>query len=405
MKIAIDGRTIRADKRGVGGYTHRLVKALLEVDKRNQYVLFLSEPHHELKASNLTSVVENSSERFGYNRVWENFRLPQLLSEHGVDLYFAPAYTLPLLPRFEKLHSMLPRRWKRPFVLKNEVKILVTIHDAIAAVHPEFFTAKMRAWQTLYINNARHVAHHVIASSEQTKRDLLTRFGFEKNRVSVVYPELDPAFRRITGSRLERVHTKYGLPKHFILFVGTIEPRKNILGLATAYAMLPEKIRSRVQLIVAGGSGWKSGEFLKDLNRLKLGTSIRFLGYVPDEDLPSLYNLAELFVYPSFYEGFGYPPLEAMACGVPVITSNRSSLPEVTRNAAILIDPANISELSDAIKRVLANRDLRHQLRARGLRNIRSFAWGKSAQRLLKVFRRVMKIHRNESLEKSSAAK
>jgi glycosyltransferase involved in cell wall biosynthesis len=390
MKIAIDGRTIVRNKTGVGAYADRLVRALIETDPNNEYHLFLVEPNDAIAAPNLTQILIPGMNRAVRNRVWENFLVPAYLHEHGIDIYFSPAYALPILPRYRFIGRMLPlpSRMKAAFNADGRVKYIVTIHDLIGHVYPEYFTKKMRLWQNLFIDNAVHMADSIMLDSEATLNDLKKFFpATDPAKAHVVYPDLDARFR-VIGDRneLERVRTKYALPEKFVFYVGTVEPRKNVAGLAKGYALIAESLRREYPLIIAGGLGWFAERIVGEIDALSAGDSIRRIGYVDDADLPALFNLAGVFAFPSQYEGFGYPPLEAMACGVPVISSDRSSLPEAVGDAAVIVDPDDPRQIAVALTRILTQPELRAELQQKGFERASLFRQNRCARRTLELF-------------------
>ena len=371
MRIAIDGRTIVHGRSGVGTYAHRIVRGLLQRDQRNEYFLFLSAPWPDLEATNLRKLVIERSDRMIRNRWWENVRLPQYLTRHEIDVYFSPAYALPVRPRFTR---------RRP------TRFVVTIHDVISDILPETFTLRMRMWQALFNRNAVALADRIIVDSESTKRDLIRLYGPTRQPVCVVPLSVgDEYVREVNPATLQRVRERYSLPPSFVLYVGTIEPRKNVTGLARAYRRLPEELQRRFPLVICGAIGWHAEPILSELKALNVSDSIRLVGFAAHEDLPALYSLASVFVYPSLYEGFGYPPLEAMACGVPVITSNTSSLPEVVGDAGIMLDPRDDAALAASIQRVLEDRELRSTLGRKGLEQATRFRWQTTADQTLAI--------------------
>jgi glycosyltransferase involved in cell wall biosynthesis len=250
--------------------------------------------------------------------------------------------------------------------------------DVIGFVRPETFTPKMRLWQHIFVANAVRIADAIITISESTKRDILRLFPYDGERIHVTPLSVDQKFRP-THSKPEtaRVRAKYSLPRQFILYVGTIEPRKNVSGTAKAYSMLPAELRKKYPLIIAGSKGWYAESILEEIRTLGISDDIRLTGFVDDRDLPTLMAMAELFVFPSLYEGFGYPVLEAMASGVPVITSTSSSLPEVIGDAGILVAPDDLKGISNAMMKILHSPRFRNSLRNKGLKRAKQFSWGK----------------------------
>jgi len=253
----------------------------------------------------------------------------------------------------------------------------------------------------------------IIAVSESTKNDIVELCGIDHKKIKVIYSGIEKEYQKINFQipnkfkiqnlkeaagqselyELRKVKDKYNLPEKFILFLGTVEPRKNIEGLISAYNMFRDKaeVRHRApdaglhgyKLIIAGGKGWKSEGVYKKWKESKYKDDIKFLGYVDKKDKVYLYNLASLFVYPSFYEGFGFPPLEAMACGTPVITGFSSSLPEIVGNAGLMVDPYNIADMTSAMERILSDEELKNYLTQKGLERAKMFDWKKTARELM----------------------
>ncbi len=367
------------------------MRALLQVDQENEYFLFLVEPLDSLEAPNLTKILIEGYQKAIRNRYWENILLPQFSAENNIDIVFGAAYALPLLPRWGHVIRRLPipSRWKVPFNPGNRTKYVAGILDMIGFVHPETFTPKMRLWQHIFVKNAVSIADAIITISESTKRDILKFFPYDADRIHVTPLSVDEEFRPDhSEDQLRRVRSKYSLPPQFILYVGTIEPRKNVAGIAKAYATLPIQLRSQYPLVIAGSRGWYADVIWEEIAALKISEHIIEIGFVASEDLPPLMSLAKLFVFPSLYEGFGYPPLEAMASGVPVITSNTSSLPEVVGNAGIMVEPMDYESMGGHMRRVLTDQKLHDELKSGGLKRAKEFTWKRTAECTLDVFRR-----------------
>jgi glycosyltransferase involved in cell wall biosynthesis len=231
-----------------------------------------------------------------------------------------------------------------------------------------------------------HRADLVLADSQSTKDDLVELLGVEADRIEVVYPGVEERFHPIENQALlEEVRRRYNLPPRFILGLGTLQPRKNFVRLIEAYSLLVTR-HSSLQLVIAGGKGWLYEEIFATVERLGLEKKVVFPGFVADEDLPALYNLAELFVFPSLYEGFGLPPLEAMACGTPVITSDASSLPEVVGEAGLMVEATDVEGLTQAMQRVLEDSALRERMIAKGMKQAKKFTWEQAAAKLLSLY-------------------
>ncbi len=249
-----------------------------------------------------------------------------------------------------------------------------TIQDLIPLEHPEWFNAQFSAWYRYLLPRLTRRASHLIAISEYTKQRLQELLGIPENRITMIPCAVDPAFRPASPERVEMARAALGVgPGPYLLCVGSVEPRKNIGRLLEAWRMAQGRLAEDVTLVVAGGAG--ASRVFSEVLLGDLPARVRFTGYVPDEHLAGLYTGAAAFIYPSLYEGFGIPPLEAMACGVPVITSNVTSLPEVTGGAAILVDPRQPEAIAEAVVALFKDETLRKDLTAKGLARAASYSW------------------------------
>jgi glycosyltransferase involved in cell wall biosynthesis len=272
---------------------------------------------------------------------------------------------------------------------------VVTVHDLSFLRFPSAFRTANRSYLSSITKASTRRAARVIAVSDSTRQDVINLIGVPAERVVVVPNGVNPEFSPADPGDLSEFRQRQGLPTRYILFLGTLEPRKNLVRLVEAYALL----RSRAQdgaaatippLVIAGGKGWFYREIFARVNDLGLGDQVIFPGFLPAEDLPWWYRGAELFVYPSLFEGFGLPVLEAMACGTPTIASRASSLPEVAGDGAILVDPEDVGQLADAMFRVLTTPSLSGQLSAAGLRQAACFPWERTAAATREVYRSVL---------------
>jgi glycosyltransferase involved in cell wall biosynthesis len=283
---------------------------------------------------------------------------------------------------FDVFHSMSIEN----LPIKNSGIKFLTVHDLIPIkydqYHPKPFASLFkRQAADLIINSDK-----IIAISESTKFDIMRSFAIDENKIFVIYPGKDPLFRPINDvESLTSTKSKYGINSKYILSVCTLEPRKNLVGLVKAYKILLNSYKCDHDLVIVGKKGWLYQDIYKE--SASLGNKVKYLGFVGDKDLVCLYNSADLFVYPSFYEGFGLPVLEAMSCGTPIITSNTSSLPEVVGDAGILVDPNNIEEIAYKMNYVLINEALKLQMRDRGITRSNMFSWESSANKLLKLYK------------------
>jgi len=299
--------------------------------------------------------------------------------------------------------------------VSRKCRKVITFHDLSFVRYPEFFSWRKRLWQRFLIGAKKEAktADQIIAVSESTKDDLVNLFKIKEEKIKVIYSGVGEQFKPICAiqersgdfchceersdeaissdnqrdcfvARQERAPRNDRLPQRFILYFGTIEPRKNIIGLIKAFELLKDK---EIKLVIAGAKGWLCQDIFKAASQSKRNQDIFFTGFVREEDKPYLYNLAELFVYPSFFEGFGFPPLEAMACGVPTIVSNTSSLPEVVGPAAIMINPYDISEIAWAIEIALSDKELREKMKQEGIEQAKKFSWDKTSQETLELLK------------------
>jgi glycosyltransferase involved in cell wall biosynthesis len=298
--------------------------------------------------------------------LWEQMIQPWSLRQAGVDLLHGLALVGPAVSAC-------------PFV--------VTIHDLSFLFYPQNFQLLKRLYLQFFTRHSVRRARRVIAISENTKRDVVQQYGIPADKVDLIYYGLDPIFRPLPSDQVDRFRAERRLPERFMLFVGTLEPRKNVVRLVEAYAQLP---RERPLLLLVGGKGWLYDDIFARVEDLDLSGEVRFVGYVPAEELPWWYNAADLFVYPSLYEGFGLPPLEAMACGTPVVSSTVSSLPEVVGSGGLLVDPTDTEALASAMKRMVTDRETHDSTRAAGLAQAQTFSWAEAAQRTVDSYRRAL---------------
>lgn len=383
MKIGIDVRCLAEGRRtGVEEYTLNILHHLFELDQKNDYVLFLNSfreaetslawiekyPNVSLKKSRFPNKFLNL---FFWYLGWP--KIDQILG--GVDIFFMPNIIFNSLSR--------------------KVKSITAIHDLSFERYPEFFSLKRRLWH-VFVNPKKicQKTDRIIAVSESTKKDLVSLYKINSERIIVVPNGLSEKFRIINRNdeKLIKVKEKYQLPYKFILYFGTIEPRKNVFSVLQAFEKFREFAQknkneefSKFKLVLAGADGWCNKKIYSSIEKSHWKNEIILINNVQEEDKEYLYNLASIFIYPSFFEGFGFPPLEAMASGVPVVVSNNSSVVEVVGKAGIFIDPGRPNEILLAIKNILANRDLREKISQRGIERATDFKWENSAKELLKL--------------------
>ncbi len=373
MKIGIDIRVLaRGARTGVEEYTINLLSHLLGLDQNIEYSLFynawrkvkLNYPWLAYKNVQLNDFKIPNRFLFVSAKYQRRPKLDKLLG--GVDLYFNPHF----------FNAPISRRCRK----------VVVFHDLSFERHPEYFSWRKRAWQKLLISAQAEAkrADGIIAVSESTKQDLIDLYQINPEKIKVIYSGVGSQFKpikKIPAGQLKEIRRKYQLPPRFILYFGTIEPRKNLVNLIKAFEILRQK--HQVKLVLAGIKGWLYSDIFKLARQSRYRDQIIFTGFVQEKDKPYLYNLAELFVYPSFFEGFGFPLLEAMACGRPAVTSHTSSLPEVAGRGGLMVDPYKIDELAMAMGQIISQPDLAAKLSAQGLVQAKKFSWSKSAQATL----------------------
>lgn len=367
MHIAIDAHSVGSQLAGNETYAVNLIEALAEIDQRNQYTLY---------------VTRQSAIDLFANR-WPNFKVKQTLPH-------TPLVRVPVTLSAELRKNpvdLLHVQYTAPPLAP--CRVVATIHDLSFEHLPETFNRRSRAQLRFTVRRTARNAAHILTLSEFSRRDIIETYKLDPTRVSVTPAAAAPGFLPVTDeTQLRRVRENYGIGGDYILSVSSIQPRKNLVRLIEAYSCLrglrPES--KLPQLVLAGKRGWLDSETLRAAQRHAVDGDIIFTGYVPDRDLPALFSGAVCFVYPSIFEGFGLPVLEAMQCGAPVIAGNRTSIPEVVGESGLLFDPFDTNSLVNALSRVLGNSDYRDTLRARGLARAKEFDWKKTAQLTLTAY-------------------
>jgi glycosyltransferase involved in cell wall biosynthesis len=351
---------------GISWYAQNLLRYLPDADPTIGYTVFVGEKRYRGVPGTRLRVSHLPTQHPTIRILWEQTIQPWALRQAGVDLLHGLALVGPVASAC-------------PFV--------VTIHDLSFVSYPQNFQLLKRLYLRFFTRLSVRRARRVIAISESTKRDVVQQYGIPEDKVDLIYYGLDPIFRPLPSDQVACFRAEQRLPERFMLFVGTLEPRKNVVRLIEAYAQLPKE---RPPLLLIGGKGWLYDDIFARVEDLDLTDEVRFVGYVPAEELPWWYNAADLFVYPSLYEGFGLPPLEAMACGTPVVSSTVSSLPEVVGSGGLLVDPTDTEALASAMKRLVTDKDTHDSLRAAGLAQAQAFSWQEAAKRTVDSYRRVL---------------
>jgi glycosyltransferase involved in cell wall biosynthesis len=368
MRIGIDARLVYYSQAGIGQYILHLVNSLGRIDRENEYVLLQSRKDE-------TTILEQPN--FRRVSLWtpshhrlERYALNVELMRLGLDVLHSPDFIPPYRP---------------------SCKSVITVHDLAFLLYPHFLTKESARYYG-YIDEAVRWTDHIIAVSKSTKHDTIQHLGVPEDKITVVHEAANPIFRPIDREEArEQVRDRYGVGAPFVLFVSTIEPRKNVPTLLRAVWQLVECYKEDIHLVLAGGKGWLYEDAFSVVDELDLDDRVHFVGRVTSEELLSLYNAAELLAHPAFYEGFGLPPLEAMACGLPVIVSDVASLPEVVGDAGLLIDPHDVDELTVAMWRILNDQDLRREMIDKGQRQAARFSWERAARETLEIYRLAVK--------------
>lgn len=360
MKIAIDLSITKINQAGTAVYAANLIEALQRVDHRNQYQIFAV---NQTRTMGQRKTLGSRTKVIYHDMIWHHAILPWKAQRAGADLLFMPANTTPLF---------------------TPCPTVVAIHDIMPVARPQQFTFWFRNYARIFMPLSARRSALILTCSAHSKQDIVERFNVPPEKVAVTHLAANSKFHPVSPEAIATIKQKHGLDQ-FILVVGTLEPRKNIVRLIQAYAEV-RKAGITIPLVHVGSRGWLYDEVFSEVERLGLEGSVRFLGRASLDDLVNFYNAATVFVYPSLYEGFGIPVLEAMSCGCPTITSNLSSLPEVIGDAGIMIDPYNVDQLASEIRHVLEDRALAEDMRLRGLARSKFFTWEHCAQDTMAAF-------------------
>lgn len=375
MIIGLDANWAIYEEAGIGKYTYNLIKALLHEDKKNHYILYFNFFRKaEERKSIIHDLVKDSKASYDVNistlpAAWKEFLsqtyLPlNYLYKEKVDVFHSPFF------------SGIPR--------VGFGKMAVTIHDLVFLKFPEHRGTKLSNYYLKRTKFALKNCQKIIAVSEATKNDLIELLKVDPNQIKVIHEGLNENFKDYRPKKND-----LSLPSKYILSVCTLEPRKNLIRLIRAYSLLPNQIKNKYKLVLIGKNGWNNNELFQTINDLNLKGNIILPGYVEDSKLPDYYSNASVFVYPSLYEGFGLPPLEAMACGVPVITSNISSLPEVVAKAGLLVNPYQEEQISKGIRTILSSPGLQKKMVQKGKIQAHKFQWTKAAQKTIQIYEEI----------------
>ena len=376
MRIGIDA-TPMTNRSGTGYYTQKLIEFLGRSDSENRYVIFcpsryaahLEHPGMfdypnfrliELRAGTPASIA-----------LWRQFALPRHIKKLGIELFHFPSFIASL---------------------RIDIPSVVTVHDLCFKLFPEAFSALRRPYYKFIIPQSVKRCDSIIADSESTRNDILKHFGMGNGSVSAIHLGVDPVRFYHVADKDERasLREQYNLPEHFILYVGTLEPRKNIPRLIRAFAYGVTSKGLPHHLVIAGRKGWMYGEIFREVRSLNLEKKVHFPGFVQPSQLGVLYSMARSLAYPSLYEGFGLPCLEAMSCGTPVVTSDRSSLPELIQDCGLIVDPDSVDSIAGALNKICSDDECYGDLSVRGIQRARHFSWLTTAKKTVEVYIRTV---------------
>lgn len=370
MRIGIDARVLEKKVTGIGRTLEGILRNIPDIDESIEFVLFTNSPIH-FHSKNCVTVVTNSNHT-SYkllSPLWIYYILPSYLHKHGIDLYFSPNYYLP------------------PSLHKKNIKSIVVVHDVIHKVKPEFHPFVYNTYLDVMVKHTIAKSDCIITDSVSSKRDIIHHYKIENNKVEVIYPFAHDKFypRELSAEEKAVLQRKYRLPNEFILFVGVIEARKNITGILKINKRLQARGRN-IPIVLIGREGYGGHELI---NQISSESNIQYLQYVEDDDLPLIYNLSKVFLFPSHYEGFGYPPLEAMKSGIPVVSSNAGSLPEIIGSNIPMADPDDTDSFVNEIEKLLFQDEYYNELKLRGMERAKIFEMRKSLDKFISVIHRI----------------
>ena len=371
MRVAIDVRKLHDF--GIGTYVRNLLRQLSQLDHDSEYVLLCRSEDRavvEELGENFRAVTESS----GQYSLGEQISVPLRLCLASPHLFHTPHYVLPVL---------------------TPCRSIVTIHDCIHLIFPEYLRNRMaHTYARAMFWTAAHRASRILTVSEASKRDILRFFGVADEKVTVIHNAIDDRFyKEPPEEHIVRVRERYQLSDRFLMYAGNVKPHKNLERLIDAFVLLREKKgNADLRLLITGSEISKYAILRRAVHRYNLHKYVRFLGYQTERTLATLYRLADVFVFPSLYEGFGLPPLEAMASGTPVVVSRASSLPEVVGDSGVLVNPYDPISIADGVQTVLADNNFTEDLKKRGLARARTFSWAKSIERIHRIYQEVAEV-------------
>lgn len=377
MKVLIEAQSIVKTRSGIGWYTYNIINELLKLKRDNLSILGTA--FDFIGRNNAKETLEKAG--------FEETEIEKLLPYKIYKLLWNIVPT-PYNSLFSKSDIYHFFNFIVPPISKG--KIITTIHDVAFKLYPDTLRNSNLYFLNREIEKTINRADIIVTVSESAKRDVITYLNVDEAKIRIIKNATDWKFyskgRDIDKETSSKIRAKYGLPSKYILYLGTIEPRKNIAGIFEAFSLLPIGVRREVKLVIAGGKGWKCDGILDIPNKLDISRDVFYTGYIDEGDKPYIYGLADMFLFPSFYEGFGVPVLEAMAAGVPVITSNCSSLPEVGGEAALYVDPKDSDEIAQNVMLLLSDANLRNEKKMLGYQQVQQFNWKTSAEKAVEIY-------------------
>lgn len=358
MKIGIDTQTVFSKKTGFGFYVENLVNNLKKIDKKNKYIC--------IKPKTKTNEELNTPRRF----IWDQFTFPKIAKKKRVDLLHQPCFSAPIFYKGKKI---------------------ITIHDLYTIKNASDVPFFSRQFFGRWMPFSYKYVDHIIAISEYTKKDIIKYLKIPNNKITVIYEAGDEKCKKITNfDQINLIKNKFSINGDYMIHIGTLTPRKNLEFLIKVYTQVIKK-NPNIKLVITGKKGWYYQNLFDITNKLGLNKKVIFTGYITNFEKSVLYSGAKIFLFPSLYEGFGLPLLEAMNCEVPIISSNVTSIPEVVGEAGILLDPHNEKEWIKSINKVLSDQNLRNKMIEKSLLRSKQFSWEKTAKETLKVYEKIYK--------------
>ncbi len=373
LRIGINTRYLQRRMSGIERYIQELIFNLAKIDTTHNYILFFNKdtplPPTPIAKNFSTMISKFPTNQRWLRLIWEHMYLRYEIKKNNLSLFHGPAFFVPI--------------WK-----PRACKYVITVHDIAFIKYPKTFTFSTQLYYKLLFSRSLKLADMIITDSESTKYDIMQNYFIEEDKIKVIYLGVsDVFFKRQKPQDILNIKKKYKLPEKYFLFTGVLSPRKNLIRILKAFSILKqEKAYNKYKLIIVGRKGWLYEGIFTQVKKLCLQDEVSFIDHIPEEHFSVLYHCAEIYLFPSLYEGFGLPILEAMACGCPVITSNVSSMPEVAGDAALLINPTNIQELIQVIKTICEDKTLQKQLRAKGFKQVKKFSWKKTAEETIQVY-------------------